>query len=157
MSNVTEILHSAVEFLRVKVIPWTDEILCNLVDDRRRLNVPTYLLGGVYVTLKEISNALAFGSHYYNINPVTLTSTGGAVLIVDTQNQGRVRKVSIWADAASGGPLPVLRISKTASGTSSGGIRISPGQVSELGEVPASVRLYAVSSQTITVYVIERG
>ena len=155
--TVPEILTNAISFLQSRVVPWTNKVLDDVVSVSQRPTVPTFLLSGIYLKLSEMVESLSIGSHYYNILPVSLTAANGAQLIVDIQPQGRLRKVSIWADAASGGPLPTLRISKNASGTSSGGIRISPGEVSELGEVPANVKLYAAATQALVLYVIERG
>lgn len=150
LSDFSGNIGKANRFLAEKVLPWAASLAC-------RGDAATMLLAGIFVSMRDIVEALSFGNTYYRITPVPLTAGADPVLICDTQPQGRVRKLSLWVDASSGGPLPTIRISTGASGTSSGGIRIPAGQVSELGEIPASVRLYAASSSTIPMYVIERA
>ena len=144
------------EYLRQSVVGWTDEFVCKVLQ-ARQANAPVYLLSGIYLKVCELVNAMGFGNNFYRITPVSLTAGGEPEPICDVQSQGRVRKISIWVDIATGGPLPIIRISTGASGSSSGGLRIAPGTVSELGEVPANTRLYVASSQDVTMYVIERG
>lgn len=140
-----------------EILKWSDNVICRVVESKKMPNIPTYFLAGIFLTLQEIANSIQFGNNYYDIRPVSLTASGAPQLICDVQQQGRVRKVSIFSDAASGGPLPIIRISKSGTGSGSGGVRIAPGAISELGEVPASVKLWVSSSAAINLYVIERG
>ena len=151
-----EQLSKSLETFKGEVIKFADSIICQVVDPAKRPNIPTYLLAGIYMVLSEMANSLQFGNNYYDIRPVVLAA-GVPQQICDVQTQGRVRKISIFTDAATGGPLPTIRISKSGTGSGSGGVRIVAGAISELGEVPANVKLWVTSSAAINLYVIERG
>ena len=114
-----------------------------------------FLLSAIFLTLNDIKNASNFGLTKFEINPVALDTIPVKILVVDTQ--GRVRKVSVWIDSASGGPAPTIRIGKAATSSNGGGIRVIAGQVNELGEVPPDVELWGASSTAINAYIIERA
>lgn len=140
-------------WLKTDVLPWTNELVCKVLELSAAPGAaPVYLLAAILAAMRE----LQFGNRFYNIVPRTLGTE--PVLVLDEQPQGHARKVKVWIDTASGGPLPTIRISTGASSTSSGGIRVAAGGSEELGLVPAKTRLYAASSSATTVmYVVEYG
>ena len=129
--------------------------LCDLQNKFGGQNVAPMLLAGIFLQLRELNDAVNFGATKFDIRPVLLTTT--AQKIVERDVEKRVRKVSVWIDSASGGPVPTIRIGKSASSSNSGGIRVNAGQVNELGEVPPDTELYGVASTSIQIYVIERA
>lgn len=142
--------------LETQIQPWLDKYICAL-DHQHQAHFDRQLLMGILMKLTEMSRSASFGSNYFRITPVSLTAGGAAQRLVSRETQDLVRKVSVWIDAASGGPTPTIRISTGSSGTGGGGIRVNAGQVNELGEVPSNQELWVSSTATINLYVIERA
>lgn len=144
-------LERASEYFQKKAVPWVDGI-------KKCVNpefLIAYLLGGILLQLKALTEAATFGSHYFKINAFTLTTVPAR--IIEKDPQGLVRKISFWVDSAAGGPTPTIRISQGASSSNGGGIRINAGQVNEIGEIPHGTELWASASTSIVCYVIERA
>ena|SRR3990167_4656518 len=140
-------------FFKNRAVPLANELFCMARD-----NVPLamlYALSGIYLKLAALQQASTFGANKFSIEPFTLTTTPQKILVKDIS--GRVRKVAVWVDSASGGPTPTIRVGIAASSANGGGVRVSAGQVNEIGEVPPSVELWAVASTSIAVYVLERS
>ena len=148
------LIEKLTEDFKKAVIPWWQEVYCRLSKDERLLST-NFLLAGVLQELHKLRNSLNFGSNYFNITPYTLGPTSTKIL--ERENSGRVRKVTVWVDAASGGPTPTLRIGTSDTGSGGGGFRVNAGAMNEIGEVPPHVELWAASSTAINVYVIERA
>ena len=110
---------------------------------------------GIYLKLEEMADAMSFGAHDFAIEPITLTTT--PIKILEKNIGGRVRKVDLWVDSATGGPTPTIRVGTAASGSGGGGVRVSAGQVNPIGEVPPNVELWASASTTINAYVLRRS
>jgi len=146
-------LNDGRDYLLGRVKPWLEGIVCDISPPA--LVVPL-ILSGIYLKLVELV-ALQQGGEVYDIQPVTIPAANQVVLLLDNDSNGRVRDVSVWVDAASGGPLPTIRISKDASGSGGGGVRVSPGTSNELGKVPANVKLYVSSTAAISMFVISRS
>ena len=130
-----------------------DELMCSMKHPER---LPVYLMYFIAAKLAELGTQASSGSNYYRISPYKLEANK-PVLILDLEPAGFTRKVGFWLDAATGGPVPTIRVSTNGSVAGGGGIRILPGQVNDLGEVPPTVRLYAVSSYEINGYTLERA
>lgn len=154
--SINSLLNELGAELETKIQPWLDKVVCKL-DHQHQAYFDRQLLMGIYLQLAKIARASAFGSTYFRISPKALTANASAIKIIERDSQDLVRKVSIWVDAASGGPTPTIRIGTSATGTGGGGIRINAGQVNELGEVPSNMELWAASTATINLYVIERA
>lgn len=110
----------------------------------------------IAMLLDELRRTASFGTHYYRLTPVQLSTA--VKQVVDKNTQGLVRKVDIWVDNIVGGAVPNIRVGTQGSVSSDrGGIRIVAGQMNELGEIPPDVQLYAIASSNIQVYVIEKA
>lgn len=127
---------------------WVQKLAC--AQDNPALLVPS-LLGLIALRLAQLQSP--FGSNYYRITPVNLTTDGQ--VIVDVQSDGLVRKVIIVVDNPSGGPAVTIRIGTSKGNTTNGGIRVNTGQSTELGEVHPQTKLWAAASSNICAYVIE--
>ena len=147
-----KLLDQAFEYFNSKAIPFVDGASRCLRSPELLL---AYLLGGIFLQLKELREASSFGTNYFNIVPFELGTV--PIRILEKEPNGLVRKVSFWIDSASGGPTPTIRISRSGSSTAGGGIRVNAGQVNELGEVPPGTELWAAASTTIVGYIIERA
>ena len=101
---------------------------------------------------KSLLEEGAFGNDF-RITPVTIGITPTQIL--DTDNTGRVRKVTLAVDSAVGGPN-TIRVGQGAVSTNGGGFRINAGAFNELGEVGPDVKLMAVAAAAIQAYTIER-
>mgnify|MGYP001578137874 FL=1 len=152
--SLTNLLDSMKEELVSTLSPWLYGIICKLPPEYQP-HFDRVLLSGIYLKLASIERASAFGTNYFRITPYTLSSTPQKILERDAQQL--VRKVSIWIDAASGGPTPTIRISTLGTGTGGGGIRVNAGTVNELGEVPSTTELHGASTTSTVIYVIERA
>ena len=128
---------------------WVDDWICALTAAHLP-NAEVYLLGGIYEKLDALAAAQPTGLGL-TITPYTLGTDGIRILEKDTLD--RVRDVSIWVESATGGPLPVLRIGLSGA-SSTAGVRVIPGQVNDIGIIPADTELFAASSVAITIYVI---
>lgn len=153
MANDGNTLRRARDFLETRVIPWWQEVVCKLAPAQ----AISLLLTAIYLQLREMGEQQQFGGTYLRITPYALVANGAAVKVLEKESQGRLRKVSIWVDAATGGPLPTLRISTGATSAAGGGLRVLPGSPNELGEVPFATELWASSTAAVTLYVIERA
>ena len=132
------ILQRATDFIETRVIPWWSELACRLPNGQGQFAVP-FLLAAIFLQLREMTEGQKFGSNSFRIDPFTLGAE--PVRILEADPASRMRKVQIWVDAATGGPLPTIRVSTGASGTGGGGIRILPGQMNDLDVVPANITL----------------
>lgn len=150
--SVPELLASMKDESTGKILPWLYDVVCKL-DPTSQRNFDRALLGGIYLKLSEISRSSAFGSNYFRITPVQADTTPQKIIERDTRNL--VRKVSVWVDAASGGPTPTIRISTSGAGTSTGGIRVNAGQVNVIGEVPPNQELWIASTTALNCYIVE--
>lgn len=130
---------------------WVDDFICNLAADNVA-NTEAYLLAAMVERLDYLTKATPSGQNL-TITPYTLS--GSSQLILDKDTLERVRNVAIWVDSAVDGPAPTIRIG-TSNASSGAGVRINPGQVNELGNVPADTTLYAASDVSITLYLIAR-
>jgi hypothetical protein len=117
-------------------------------------NVEAYLLAAILKELVDL-NASGVGGTKFEITPYTLTTV--AQKILPKEPQGRTRDVSIWIDAASGGPTPTIRIGSSSVSAGGAGVRVNAGQVSELGRIEPNAELYAAASTDMNIYVIERA
>lgn len=131
---------------------WMDQWLCQLPTPQ--LAVP-YLLGYIALKLSSLEKTGQFGANYYDIRPVTLGDGTGPKLIIDKQSQGLVRKAVLWIDSATGGPTPIIRVSKGANSYTGGGIKVNASQSNDLGEIPPNVQLFADANTAINGYIIE--
>ena len=154
MSINFNVLERATNFFNKEVIPWYRDMSCGL-NEKLAPHLGHLLLAGIYLSVLRLLEVQQFGANQLDIRAVKLVASADATRIVDTERNGRVRKVTLWIDAATGGPVPTIRISTSGSGAAGGGIRVLPGQANALGEVPASVKLYAASSQNVNLYVLE--
>lgn len=150
--SVKDLLDSLREEITTVISPWVYKIVCSLPQEYQR-HFDRVLLAGIYVKLAELTRASAFGQNSFSIRPFTLNTTPQK--IVDRNNTNLVRKVTIWVDAASGGPTPTIRISTSGTGTASGGIRVNAGQSNLIGEVPPNQELWAAASTAMAAYVVE--
>ena len=142
------------EFMLGKVKPWLEGFVCDIAPPAL---VMPMLLSGIYLKLVELV-AQQQGAGFFDIKPVNLATAGTAEQILDVDSNGRIRDVSLWVDSSVGGPAPTIRISKDASGSGGGGIRVNPGEVSELGRIPANVKLFASSDTAgVAMYLIIRS
>lgn len=143
-------------FLVGRVIPWWREIVCTWPPEVRKY-ANELLLAGIFLGIRDLTEATQQGGTYFRITPFTATANDEAVLVLDIETQGRVREVSIWMDSAVGMPDPVIRLSTGGGGTQGNGVRVTAGVPNELGKVPPNVKLYIASDVTINGYVIERA
>lgn len=154
MALTADIYRQLTEEMRERVMPWWQEFQCRL-DKSVQPWADRLLLAGILTELRELRHALNFGANYFRMTPAALNTT--PTKLVEKEPSGRVRKVSIWVDAASGGPTPTIRIGTSDTSVNGGGIRINAGTVNEIGEVPPGTELWGASSTAINVYVIERA
>lgn len=143
-------------FLQNRVIPWYRDIVCAWPADLRKFSTEL-LLAGIFLGLRDLTEATQQGGTYFRIVPFTVTANDEAVLVLDIETQGRVREVSIWMDSAVGMPDPTIRLSTGGGGANGNGVRVTPGVPNELGKVPPNVKLFIASDVTINGYVIERA
>ena len=131
---------------------WIRAIVCKLQPAEQAI-YDRAILAGIYARLSEIAKASTFGQNAFEIRPYTANATPQKIVERDTM--GRVRKITIWTDAASGGPTPTIRISTSGAGTASGGVRINAGQANTIGEIPPNTELWIASTASMPVYVVE--
>ncbi len=143
-------IKSAWEFVKNYAVPLANEVICKYKDQ-----AAVVLLAGIMLKLDALTESSTFGQAKWNLTAYNLTTTPQKILERDLT--GKVRKVSCWLDSASGGPTPTIRVGQSATSSSGGGVRVSAGQVNEIGEVGPSVELWAASSTAIAMYVIERA
>mgnify|MGYP001580414555 CR=1 FL=1 len=150
--SVKDLLDGLREEITDVISPWVYKIVCSLPQEYQR-HFDRVLLAGIYVKLSELTRASAFGQNGFNIRPVMLGTT--PIKLVERNNQNLVRKVTIWVDAASGGPTPTIRLSTSGTTSASGGIRVNAGQANAIGEVPPNQELWGSASTSIAAYVVE--
>lgn len=138
------------KYITNKVAPFANDIFCRYKDQSA-----TVLLAGVLMSLQELLKTATFGANQFSIESFTLTSDPQKILERDIN--GRVRKISVWVDSASGGPTPTIRVGTGATSANGGGVRVSAGQVNEIGEVAPNVELWAAANTSINAYVITRS
>ncbi len=151
MSVYTD-LTAAKDYLIGKVGPWANDVACALPPG---LVIPT-LLSGIYLKLAELVE-LSQSAGIMDIQPLTVTGGSPSVMMLDVDPAGRSREVTVWIDLATGGPMPTIRISKDASGSGGGGIRVTPGQVNELGKIPGNIKLYIGADADTQLYVMTKS
>lgn len=115
------------------------------------------LLAANFLTLRELVEGMSKTGKLFDIRPYALAANAEAVRVVDIEKQGRPREIAIWVDSAVGLPDPTIRVGTDAGSANAGGLRVKPGDVNELGIVPADTTLWVSSDIAITLYVIERG
>ena len=148
-------LSRATSFLVSEAYPWYEK-LCRELPVGAREFLTQLLLAANFLALRQLVEGLAKGT-LFDIRPYRLTAGGAATLAVDIDKQGRTRDNAVWVDSAVGMPDPTIRVGTDARSAAAGGVRVMPGDVNELGQVPADTRLYIASDVTITVYILERG
>ena len=150
--SISDLLGTMKSELVDKLSPWLYAIVCKL-DPRQQVHFDRVLLAGIYLKLSEIARGSTFGSNYFSIKPVTAGTDPQKIVERDSRNL--VRKISVWVDAGSGGPTPVIRISTSGSGSGAGGVRVNAGQVNVIGEVPPSQELWIASNTPLNCYIVE--
>ncbi len=155
MSN-NSILERAKSFFEGTVHPWWKNILCKWQPELRKYS-SELLLAGIFLSQRDLIEALQQGGNYFRITPFHLRAGAEATKVVDIETNGYVREVSIWMDSAVGLPDPTIRLSTGASGTVGNGVRVTPGGPNELGKVPPNTRLFLSADIDINGYIIERG
>ncbi len=153
MANSYFDLTAGRDFLAGKAKPWLENFVCDITPPA--LVIPL-LLSGIFLKLVELVAAMQ-GGDQFDIQPINVAVANQNYQLLDADTRGRTRDVSVWVDSASGGPLPTIRISKDGSGAGSGGLRIMPGQVNELGKVPPDTKLFVSATQPIAMYIIVRS
>lgn len=140
----------AFKFITERAAPLANDVVCKYGQQSGLV-----LLAGIFLKLGKMAQTMTFGANKWSITPFTLDTTPKKILEKDIN--GLVRKISVWVDSASGGPTPTIRVGGSATSANGGGVRVSAGQVNEIGEVPPGTELWAASSTSIAVYVLERA
>jgi len=136
-------------------LKYAHEILCRRIPAGEMNNAVVYLLSAMLLKLSELTAVQTIGSRSFNITPYVLGTSPTRIL--DTDFLQRTRRVTLWFDSAVGGPFPTIRVGTNVANANAGGVLVQPGTFAEMGLIPFNTKLYAASSRTITVYVVEHA
>ncbi len=156
MATTNTFLERARDAIVNEAYPWYQKFCSWLPPEAQKTIIPI-LLAANFLALRKLVESIGRSGGLYDIRPYQLTANASAKLIVDVDKQGRPREVAVWVDSAVGLPDPTIRVGVDGGATTGAGIRVKPGDVNELGQVPPDTRLYVASDVDITLYVIERG
>lgn len=152
MSN--KVIEAAKRFMSKSVLPFVRAASCEFGPEVQN-NFLAFLTGATFLKLVELTEGGEIGNRYTRISPYALGTS--AVKILDREENGWAREITIWVDSAVGGPNPTVRVGDSSVTTTGGGFRVPTGGGTELGKIAATKQLYAIATSAINAYIIERA